>query len=159
VAESLAPVKGRKAVILVSEGFVHEPTLTEFRDVVRASRRANAAVYFIDARGLRGGPATFDAEIAETTDVRDLGSVLEQGLLEAQGPDSIAIDTGGFSVKNRNDLGQGLLRIDRESRGYYLIGYQPRNTRRDGKYRGIAVKVPRRDDVEVRARKGYYALE
>ena len=159
VAESLVPVKGRKAIILVSEGFVHEPTVAEFRDVVRASRRANAAVYFIDARGLRGGPATFDAEIPETTDVRDLGSVLEQSVLEAQGSDSIAIDTGGFSVKNRNDLGQGLLRIDRESRSYYLIGYQPRNTKRDGKYRSIAVKVPHRDDVEVRARKGYYALE
>lgn len=159
VADSLAPVRGRKAIILVSEGFVHEPTLTEFRDVVRASRRANAAVYFIDARGLRGGPATFDAEIPETTDVRDLGSVLEQGLLEAQGSDSIAIDTGGFSVKNRNDLGRGLQRIARESRSYYLIGYQPRNARRDGKYRSIAVKVPHRDDVEVRARKGYYAPE
>jgi VWFA-related protein len=159
VAESLAPVKGRKAVILVSEGFVHEPTLTEFREVVRASRRANAAVYFIDARGLRGGPATFDAEIPETTDVRDLGSVLEQSILEAQGSDSIAIDTGGFSVKNRNDLGQGLLRIARESRSYYLIGYQPGNTKRDGKYRSISVKVPNRDDVEVRARKGYYALD
>jgi VWFA-related protein len=159
VAESLVTVKGRKAILLVSEGFVHEPALVEFREVVRASRRANAAVYFIDARGLRGGPATFDAEIPETTDVRDLNSVLEQGVLEAQGADSITIDTGGFSVKNRNDLGDGLLRIARESRSYYLIGYQPRNGRRDGKYRSISVKVPRRDDVAVRARKGYYAID
>ena len=65
VAASLEPVKGRKSIILVSEGFVHEPQITEFRDLVRASRQANAAIYFLDGRGLVGGPVTADAELAE----------------------------------------------------------------------------------------------
>lgn len=156
VAESLAPVKGRKSIILVSEGFVHEPQLTEFRELVRTSREANAALYFLDARGLRGAPITADAEIAEATDPRDLGLILNENVVEAQGADSIAIDSGGFSIKNANDLGAGLRRIAEESRRYYLLGYQPGRSARDGKYHRITVKV-QRPGLEVRARRGYYA--
>jgi len=153
VAASLVPVKGRKSIILVSEGFVHEPQLTEFRDLLRASREANAAVYFLDGRGMTAGPVTADAEIAEFTDPRDLNTVLSEDLVEAQGADSIAIDSGGFSV--RSNLGAGLRRIADESRSYYLIGYQPTRAGGDGKFRKIAVRV-RRPGLEVRARRGYY---
>jgi VWFA-related protein len=156
VAESLAPVKGRKSIILVSEGFVHEPQLTEFRDLVHAARQANAAIYFLDARGLRGAPVTADAEIAEQTDPRDMNAVLNEGVVEAQGADSIAIDSGGFSIKNSNDLAKGLRRIADESRRYYLLGYQPARTAPDGKFHKIEVRV-RRPGLEVRARRGYYA--
>jgi VWFA-related protein len=156
VAASLAPVKGRKSIILVSEGFVHEPQLTEFRDLVRAARQANAAIYFLDARGLRGAPVTADAEIAEGTDPRDLNSVLNENLVEAQGADSIAIDSGGFSIKSSNDLAAGLRRIANESRSYYLLGYPPARTPHDGKFHRIEVRV-QRPGVEVRARRGYYA--
>ena len=158
VAASLEPVKGRKSIILVSEGFVHEPQLTEFRDLVRAARQANAAIYFLDGRGLVGGPVTADAELAEGTDPRDLNAVLNENLVEAQGADSVAIDSGGFSIKNSNDLAAGLRRIAEESRRYYLLGYQPARTARDGKFRKIEVRV-QRPGLEVRARRGYYAPE
>ena len=156
VAASLVPVKGRKSIILVSEGFVHEPQLAEFRDLVRASRQANAAIYFLDARGLSGGPITTDAELAEQTDPRDVNAVLNEDVVEAQGADSIAIDSGGFSIRNSNDLVRGLRRIAEESRSYYLLGYQPARTATDGKFRKIEVRV-RRPGLEVRARHGYYA--
>jgi VWFA-related protein len=156
VARSLIPVKGRKSIILVSEGFVYEATLPEFRDLARATREANAAIYFLDARGLRGGPATADAEIAEQTDPHDMNAILNEDVLEAQGADSIALDSGGFSIKGVNDLAAGLRRIAQESRSYYLIGYHPERAAADGKFHKITVRV-RRPGLEVRARRGYYA--
>ena len=62
VLESLADSKGRKSVILVSQGFIYDPNLSEFKDVVQASRRGNAAVYFLDTRGLSGMDPLFGAE-------------------------------------------------------------------------------------------------
>ena len=50
----------------------------------------------------------------------------------------------------------GLARIGREARSYYLVGYAPQNRAADGKFRKIEVKVAR-EDVSVRARRGYFA--
>jgi hypothetical protein len=49
--------------------------------------------------------------------------------------------------------------VSNESRAYYLLGYNPTDLRRDGKFRKIEVKLrpPRDKGVSVRARRGYYA--
>ncbi len=75
---------------------------------------------------------------------------------ESEGAEAVAEATGGFTVRNANDLADGLARIARESSSYYLIGYSPTRPLRDGRYRKISVEVARAD-VEVRARPGYYA--
>ena len=51
-------------------------------------------------------------------------------------------------------------RILDELYSQYTIGYASTNTRREGRYREIEVEVtaPGLDDVEVRARRGYYGL-
>jgi VWFA-related protein len=156
VAESLASVKGRKSIMLVSEGFVQEPNMPEFRDVARAAREANAVIYFVDARGLGGLPLTADAEIAEAVDVRDLGPQIGLFSREALGAISVAVDSGGFSIRNSNDFAQGMREIDRQSRSYYLFGFSIGDVERNGKFHGIKVKV-HRPGVKVVARKGYYA--
>jgi VWFA-related protein len=56
ILKSLQTTRGRKSMILVSEGFVYDPSLSEFKDVVDAARRANVAIYFLDTRGLGGLP-------------------------------------------------------------------------------------------------------
>jgi hypothetical protein len=43
-----------------------------------------------------------------------------------------------------------------DNSSYYVLGYYPRNDKRDGRFRRIEVKV-RREGVEVRTRKGYTA--
>ena len=47
-------IKGRKSMILVSEGFIYDPNMDEFKRVLQASRRGNTAIYFLDTRGLSG---------------------------------------------------------------------------------------------------------
>jgi len=154
--DSLQSTKGRKSVILVSQGFIYDPNLTEFKGVVTASRRGNAAVYFLDTRGLEGLSSLYSAEFQSSTDTRDIGAAILDQTLASEGSEAIASDTGGFTVKNSNDLTKGIQRIANETQMYYLLGYDPSNTARDGRFRKIEVKLNRKG-LNVRARRGYYA--
>jgi VWFA-related protein len=156
ILDSLKGAKGRKSMILVSEGFIYDPNLDEFKRVVQASRRSNVAVYFLDTRGLQGMPVYMTAEFGPALDNQDIGAAFAENLEAAEGSEEIASDSGGFTVRNSNDLAKGIQRIANEASRYYLVGYIPTNTARDGKFRKIQVKVERKG-VQVRARKGYYA--
>ncbi len=157
--DALADVKGRKAMLLVSQGFVYDVQLKEMKDVVLASRRNNVPVYFVDTRGLQALPQEFTAAFGRGIEVQDVVAVLADLSREAEGTESIALDTGGFVVKNSNDLTGGMARVSTESRAYYLLGYNPTDVRKDGKFRRIEVKL--RPEAakgrNVRARRGYYA--
>ena len=123
-----------------------------------AARRNNVAVYFVDARGLVATTSNFSASEGSPTDARDIGATFADIALDAEGAVSMAETTGGFAIRNTNDLAGGLERLSRESRTYYLIGYVPADERADGRFREIDVKV-KRPGVRVRARKGYYAAD
>jgi hypothetical protein len=153
----LASAKGRKSVVLVSEGFIHDPNLEEFRRVNAASRRANAAIYFVNARGLQGMPAEFSAVFGAPLPSTDVGYTLSAMSSLDDGSEGLADESGGFTVKNTNDLDRGIQRIARETRIYYLLGYVPTNTARDGSFRKIEVKLRDEEGRKIRARRGYYA--
>jgi VWFA-related protein len=155
--EALNASKGRKSLILISEGFVYDPNLKEFRWVAQAARRANAAVYFVNAKGLEGMPFETTAQFGAALPPMDLGFALADESWDVEGSQAIASDSGGFTVRDTNDLSAGLKRIADENSSYYLLGYNPTNAARDGAFRKISVKVPSRKGIEVRARKGYYA--
>ena len=157
VLASLAGTKGRKSVIVVSEGFIYDPNMDEFKKVVQASRRSNAAIYFLDTRGLEGMPLALSAQFGPMIDAQDIGAAFSESIEASEGSESLAADSGGFSVKNTNDLSRGIKRIADEAQAYYLLGYNPTNTQRDGRFRKIQVKVPGGKGYQVRARKGYYA--
>ena len=153
---ALEGTRGRKSVILLSKGFIYDPETRGFKDVSRAARRANVAIYFVDARGLVATTSNFTASEGSPIDARDIGATYADIALDAEGAVSVAEDSGGFAVRNTNDLGAGLDRLARESRSYYLLGYVPKDAKADGKFRKISVKV-NRPGLSVRARKGYFA--
>jgi VWFA-related protein len=148
---------GRKSVILVSEGFIEDPNLDEFKRVEAAARRANAAIYFVNAKGLEALPPGFGAEFGAPLPSQDVGFAMSSTVQAAAGAEGLAADSGGFSVRNTNDLASGIQRIADETRVYYLLGYVPGNTARDGRFREIEVKLKSGKGLKVRARKGYYA--
>jgi VWFA-related protein len=156
IGDALGGGEGRKSVLLVSDGFVYDSTLPGFQSVVRAMSRANAAIYFLDARGLPGTAEHASAEVGRATQEQDVLTFMAQTQRETEGSQSVAADTGGLSFRNPNNLAGGMERIEREQRDYYLIGYSSTNTRRDGKFRRIRLEV-KRPGLTVRARKGYYA--
>ena len=155
--KSLAPARGRKSVVLLSEGFVYDSQLPEFKRINDAARRVNATIYFVNGRGLEGLPDALSAEYSTILPEEDLGAAIAQTVEMTEGAEGMASDSGGFTVRNSNDLSAGLKRISDETRVYYLVGYNPTNTARDGAFRKIEVKVRGRRGLQVRARKGYYA--
>ncbi len=69
----------------------------------------------------------------------------------------LADETDGRAIVNRNDLAAGMRQIIRDSSAYYLVGYNSKKAPSDGKFHEIKVRV-KRSGVEVRHRKGYWAL-
>jgi VWFA-related protein len=157
--EALADTKGRKSMILVSQGFIYDIQLDEMKKVVEASTRANVPIYFIDTRGLQALPEAFTAAFGRPLEAQDTVAVLADITLDADGSAALALDTGGFVVRNSNDLVSGINRVSNESKAYYLLGYNPSDLRPDGKFRKIEVKLkePHAKALTVRARRGYYA--
>jgi len=155
LASGLAKMPGPKTVVFLSDGFVVQDIETTLRSVVGQIGRAGARVYAIDVRGLnRGG----NAGIIDQFQVEDsMGPVTKFDAI-ADGPNSLAIDTGGMMIRNENNIGRALETIAADANRYYVLGFEPSNTKWDGKFRAIQVRV-KRDGLRVRARKGYLALD
>ena len=106
-----------------------------FRDLLTLAQRANVSFHPIDVAGL-------------STDPRQSDRV--QTLL------TLAENTDGHAVVNTNDITTGITRIADDLAAYYLLGYYSTNTKLDGRYRRIEVKVTQ-PKVRVSARQGYMA--
>src|SRR4029077_470389 len=59
-------------------------------------------------------------------------------------------------VMDTNDLDKGLRKIADDLTSYYLLGYYSTNSKTDGGYRSLKVRV-KQPGVAVRARRGYRA--
>lgn len=183
--------EGRKAIVLVSEGYVAllPPQLrgavatmpglgnpnrnnpmagdndlnedrarfaaeldvqTELQRVFDAANRSNTTIYAVDPRGLSTGEFDIEDNV--------MGRASQDGLRQSQNTLRVlAEETDGRAIVNRNDLAKGMQQIVRDSSAYYLLGYNSTQSRSDGKFHAIKVRV-RRPGVQVRARRGYWAL-
>lgn len=153
VVSGLARVPGRKTLVLFSEGFFFDETAAELRETVAAAARAGVTFYSIDARGLD----RFGDRLSDQPGAMELSSSGQAQFDEkSDGPNSLAVDTGGLALRNGNDFTRALGRVAADTRTYYLLAYRPANTAFDGTFRRIQVKV-KRPGLVVRARAGYIA--
>ncbi len=123
---------------------------SELREVYNAANQANTAIYALDPRGL----APFEYDINEGVGQRIDRNVLNSTMDALR---TLADETDGRAIVNRNDLEGGLRQIVRDTSAYYLVAYSSSRAPSDGKFHEIKVKV-KRPGVQVRARKGYWAL-
>jgi VWFA-related protein len=152
---SLDP-RGRKAVLLVTEGFIHESSVPDYRDLAEAARRAHAALHVIDPRD--GGRMFADeADNSSSVDSRDHIGLMGRELKSAEGADALAVATGGSALHNLPGLSATLERIGSELRTYYLLGYEPKAAA-DGRFHKLDVEVTR-PGLRVAARPGYHAVK
>jgi VWFA-related protein len=124
--------------------------MSEMRDVFDTANRQNTSIYPVDPRGLAAVEYGINEGVSQTTDRNHLAASLDTLR-------TLASNTDGRAIINRNDLASGMRQIVRDSSGYYLLGYNSTQAPTDGKFHEIKVRVTRRG-VDVRARKGYWAL-
>jgi VWFA-related protein len=159
---SLAPVPGRKVVLLLSEGFflgrgTWYESAYDLRQITDAATRSGVVVYSLDAGGLTVPAPAGDLTERGPTRFTERRRV-ESGQDEArrEGMRAVAEETGGFAVLNNNDIGAGLRRILNDNEVYYLLAYEPISPLRAGRFRSIQVRLPGRPDLVARTRKGYF---
>jgi VWFA-related protein len=150
--EALASVRGRKSLLFLSEGFL-EDFEGDARSVAALSREANVAVYFVDVRGLEALPGGLGSA-ADAGPPPSGRERFEAATLGSAGAVGLADDTGGFTVRNTNDLAAGVHRIAAESRVFYLLGFPPPEGKAPGRWRKLRVEV-KTPGLTVRARRGY----
>ncbi len=123
-----------------------------FNRALRAAQRSNVNVYALDICGLRVPPAAAAATPGDTVPNPPPTCVpgLEQRYLRG-----LAESTGGRAALDANDLTEAVEQVFIENASYYVLGVRSDNSRREGKFRRLEVRLPNRPDLTVRARNGY----
>ncbi len=173
---SLAGLRGRKAILYVSDGvpmragdeifarlqdkFGNQVSMIEAFEF-DASRRwqslaaqANAnrvTMYTLDAAGLRAPSSSSVEEMSPGgslfVDQIRIANIQAPLLLLAE-------ETGGIAIINSNDPTDSLVKIAQDFSTYYSLGYLPAHSG-DGRYHRIKIKVKGRKGIKVRHRDGY----
>jgi Ca-activated chloride channel homolog len=127
----------RKAIVVLSDGMDTFSKASSDK-AVETALAVGASIYAVDMSSL---------EVAGTTN--------RQSALSLRG---FAEKTGGrfITTPGGPELRDAFTGIADELGHQYTISYRPVNTKRDGKWRTLEVKVTR-SDLEVRTRKGYRA--
>ena len=123
----------RKAIVIVSDGEDNQSEISKAQ-AIEMAQRAEVIIYAI---------STDDSGLVMRGD-----RVLEQ-LAEA---------TGGraFFPFKMKDITHSFAAIEDELRSQYVVSYKPANFDADGRYRSIEISSLKKD-LQVRARKGYFA--
>jgi Ca-activated chloride channel family protein len=139
LSQSTAP-GARQAVVIFSDGEDNRSD-SSFMDALDAVRRSSSVVYSINPSG-------------PSIQLNEISRKGQEWLV------SLAGKTGGTAfVSNRTSNLESIYdRIAMELRAQYLLSYCSSNTRTDGSFRNISVSIPRKPELHVRAREGYYAI-
>lgn len=123
----------RKAIVIVSDGEDNQSEVSRAQ-AIEMAQRSEVIIYAI---------STDDSGLVMRGD-----RVLEQ-LAEA---------TGGraFFPFKMKDITRSFAAIEDELRSQYIVSYKPANFDADGRYRSIEISSLKKD-LQVRARKGYFA--
>ncbi len=171
VSNFVGSIRGRrKAIVWFSEGIDYDiynfqkreaSTITEkMKDVIATATRSDVSIYSIDPRGLTSlADESINVSGGFPNDpLLNLSmQSFQDSLRRAQDSlRSLSEETGGFAAVNSNDFTNAFTRVVKDNSGYYVLGYYPKDERRDGRFRRIQVKV-NRPGLEVRSRRGYTA--
>ncbi|HEX8143055.1 MAG TPA: VWA domain-containing protein [Pyrinomonadaceae bacterium] len=185
IIRGLRDLPGRKSVLLITEGFSiynnsnassrssdnslgtgrNDRIVDSLRRLTDLANRASVVIYTLDPRGLQtlGLTAQDNTSNLSQSDIETALSDRRSRFFESHdGTDYLARQTGGFSIRNNNDLSGGVRRVLDDQKGYYLIGYRPEESTFDPRTGGrrfytLSIKV-KRPGLRVRTRNGFYGI-
>jgi hypothetical protein len=131
------------------------------RSAINAAVRANLSIYSVDTRGLQaisplGDASTGSLRGANSYNGAALQNNLDSNFNTQEVMATLSSDTGGKAFFDSNDFSPAFERVQRDTSAYYVIGFRSTDTRKDGRYRRLTIKI-NRSDVKMEYRPGYYA--
>lgn len=168
--EVLKPIRERKALVLFTDGVdtcSRKASKKETIELAEETRATIYCVYYDTEPGLFSGrrrstvtgfpPVVIDPfPPARTPPV--MGGPGSSPMEYAAGRDyldKLSEYSGGLVFDGREDLRETFEQVAKELASQYSIGYYSNNTKRNGKFRKVEVKVDRAGLV-ARTKKGYY---
>ena len=149
---ALRGVEGRKALVLLSEGFAGAglTNMPDGRESPHFGGGATIAVLEETVRELRRAGWVFHGV--------DLAGTEAAGLTSSEGLFYLAAETGGTLVERTNELAAGILDALEPSRHVYVLHVQPEAVATDGAFHPLDVRVRgARRGTTVRHRDGFHA--
>jgi Ca-activated chloride channel homolog len=143
----------RRILVVISDG---EDNLSQHTraDSIESAQRSGVVIY----------PISTSTEWVSTDDTsNDPAKRMNRKYLKSEGDEVLngfANETGGraFFPYHVEDVSESFLDIGTELRSQYSLAYSPTNGIVDGKFRKIHIEVINRKGLDVRTRKGYYAV-
>jgi VWFA-related protein len=172
LARYLAGIQGRKNLIWFSSSFPVSvfPSGKELKGTLGTQSfdpgakeastllaNSDVAVYPVNAEGLQMDNAT-EASGYNQNSLGTLYKQADQRAIATEAVNKLASDTGGKAFYNTNDLAGALARAIDDGAHYYTLSYTPTNTKMDGGYRGIDVRL-KEGNYDLAYRHGYFADE
>jgi VWFA-related protein len=164
LAGLLGGIPGKKEVMEFSGGITQ--TGEENRSAVQAATDAanknDVTLNQVDTRGLMTDVPGGDASTGAATGTSGFNgaTVLSQVNSRETSRDTLSTlsqDTGGRMFADVTDFGAAFKQIQDDATGYYLLSYYSNNTKRDGRYRAVSVKLENVPGAHIKHRQGYYA--
>src|SRR5262245_38597160 len=160
----LSVIDGKKALVDFTTGvsLSGADNQAQLRATLNAARRASVSFYPVDARGLVAMPPMGDASRRSPGGIGmytgATAMAMMRGFQRSQdGLFTLAADTGGKALLDYNDLSMGIVEAQRGTPSYYILGYYPTNTAKDGRLRRVSVTLKNRPDGRLAYNEAYYA--
>ena len=163
ISKSLAYLNQKKSMLYFSGGIQRDgiENQASLRSAINSAVRANLSIYSVDSRGLQAISPLGDASTGSLRGTSAYNAAALQNNLDAnfntqEVMATLSSDTGGKAFFDDNDFSPAFERIQRDTSAYYVLGFRSTDTRRDGRYRKLTIKI-NRPDVKLEYRPGYYA--
>ncbi len=163
ISKSLSYITEKKSMLYFSGGIQRDgiENQASLRSAINAAVRSNLSIYSVDTRGLQAISPLGDASTGSLRGANGYNGAALQNNLDAnfntqEVMATLSSDTGGKAFFDSNDFSPAFERIQRDTSAYYVIGFRSTDTRRDGRYRRLTIKL-NRPDLKLEYRPGYYA--